>query len=295
VSDLPAGRPTDKILCHRKFYRYVVACMHNCPDPHFCAEFWAFFDARGTTPAEYFNVQGIGERAMRRVVFDCDRCGRKDMPEMFGLYNRDGETEAHRISEQEQIAAVARCGTYANEVTQLSYGLLGQLEKVRGWQHLCDKCFRKVLDSIVGLLTPVKEGVKRPKAAARDEGPTLPLSEGAARPAAVLPAAAEPPVPVPAAAETARPLKPVERPLPGRPIVIHARLMPAPAEPAVAAAPARRGRKPAASPPPAAPEASAEVVPARVPGRKRGASAKAAPAPVPPPKAKGKNPKKVLL
>jgi len=164
------GRPLDKILCEGKFYRYVVACMHNCPNPHFCREFWHFFDAVGKTPAEYYNEDGIGERAMRRVVFDCDRCGKRDIEEMFGLYNTGGEADEFRITPEERVRNVEKLGYSTPDVPAVSYAILAELEKVRGWQHYCGKCFQAVVDSagkILNLVPKIDGGAPRKKPAAR--------------------------------------------------------------------------------------------------------------------------------
>ena len=153
-------KPLDKILCERKFYRYVVACMHNCPQARFCKEFWRFFEAKGLTPAEYFNENGIGDMAMRRVVFDCDRCGRKDIPEIFGMYNSEGETEEHRLNDSQKAETTFRTGYTDADLTRISFVILEQLEHSREWQHYCRKCFRVVVDSVAKMLSM---GQRRPR------------------------------------------------------------------------------------------------------------------------------------
>ncbi|MBM4354994.1 MAG: hypothetical protein FJ109_14615 [Deltaproteobacteria bacterium] len=167
------GRPLDKILCEGKFYRYVVACMHNCPNPHYCREFWHFFDAVGKTPAEYYNEDGIGERAMRRVVFDCDRCGKRDVEEMFGLYNTGGEAAEFHLTPEERGQRVEKLGYATPDVPAVSYVILAELEKVRGWQHYCGKCFQAVVDAAGRILnlTPRKVGGGKKKPAPRPAPP----------------------------------------------------------------------------------------------------------------------------
>jgi len=163
-------KPLDKILCERKFYRYVVACMHNCHNPHHCREFWKFFRAIGKTPAEYYNEGGIGDSVMRRVVFDCDRCGKRDIGEVFGPYTTSGEGEEYRLSDTEKSEALLRTG-YANaDVLRLSYLMLDELEGTRSWQHYCRKCFQVITDGVARMLnekvtppTRKKKPVKKPE------------------------------------------------------------------------------------------------------------------------------------
>jgi hypothetical protein len=141
-------KPRHKILCRRKFYRYVVACMHNCQEPHFCDEFWGFFKAVGKTPAEYYNDDGIGEATMRRVVFDCDRCGKKDVGTMFGLFDEQGETESNRLAEEVFARQVHQVGFRENLLVGMVHGVLDKLHEVRRWNHYCDKCFRRMVEDL---------------------------------------------------------------------------------------------------------------------------------------------------
>ncbi len=230
------GRPLDKILCEGKFYRYVVACMHNCPNPHFCREFWHFFDAVGKTPAEYYNEDGIGERAMRRVVFDCDRCGKRDIEEMFGLYNTGGEAEEFRISPEERVRNAEKLGYSTPDVPAVSYAILAELEKVRGWQHFCGKCFQAVVDSagrILNLAPKVEGGTPRKKPATKKgasadgaSGDELAPGATASEPTVVdIPAPVEPQpvhaipadIPVPRSKGRGLQTRPVEPPAPPAP------------------------------------------------------------------------------
>jgi len=159
-------KPLDKILCRRKFYRYVVACMHNCEEPHFCREFWNFFDAKGVSPVEYYNEDGIGEKAMRRIVFDCDRCGKKDIQEVFGLYSVEGEAEENRLSPEQELETVSKVGHKDPLVATVAYHMMADLEGGKGWQHYCRKCFQKVADNVAQILnekrpTPGKKTAKK--------------------------------------------------------------------------------------------------------------------------------------
>lgn len=162
-------KPRDKILCKKRFYRYVVACMHNCPERHFCQEFWNFFEAKGLTPAEYFNEDGVGDAAMRRVVFDCDRCGKKDLDQVYGLYDLDGENPENRLDIEVQTKRVAEVGYTTTVVTELMVVTMEQLEKELGWHHFCDKCWGKMVESLAQLANQKKPAApKKPKAAKKE-------------------------------------------------------------------------------------------------------------------------------
>ena len=144
--------PNDKILCQGRYYRYVVACMYNCPFPHFCDKFWEFFESRGLTPAEYYNVDGIGEKAMKRIVYDCDRCGRKAIREIYGLYCPGFEQKDEKLTLDKRAEAVIKLGYHEDFLIEFVYDVLEQLEKKRGWQHFCEKCFSRIVDSVASIL-----------------------------------------------------------------------------------------------------------------------------------------------
>lgn len=136
--------PSDKILCEGRFTRYVVACMRNCPYPNRCREFWAFFEERGITPVEYSNRNGIGESVMKRIVFDCDRCGKKDIGEPISAFHTGGEEEGQRLPAAEFVALVERFGPLHCSEDFLA-GVLGLLKDELAWEHYCEPCFRKVV------------------------------------------------------------------------------------------------------------------------------------------------------
>ncbi len=172
-------KPLDKILCGGKFYRYVVACMHNCPNHHYCKEFWSFFAAKGMTPAEYYNEGGIGEKVMRRVVFDCDRCGKKDIGEMFGLYTDGGEGPENRIGEGRRLELVQQFGYSSGDMVKLTTAVLENLETAKGWQHFCGKCFQRMVDGVGNILGESKKSPPKAKeAASGDESPDEGDGEG---------------------------------------------------------------------------------------------------------------------
>ncbi|MBM4373111.1 MAG: hypothetical protein FJ098_15760 [Deltaproteobacteria bacterium] len=207
------SRPKHKILCQRKYYRYVVACMHNCQEPHFCREFWTFFKAKGLTPREYHNDGGIGEAVMRRVVFDCDRCGKKDLDEVFGLYDRGGEGPEHLLGEEARMEQVAEVGYRDPLVVTLSQGVFSGLAEGRGWLHYCRRCFAATAEGLAKIanVKPVARTQPRTKNAAATPGPAARPATPAAPPAPRAPAPRAPEPPPPAASpreETpARPAK----------------------------------------------------------------------------------------
>ncbi len=194
VEDLsPASEPPrDKILCEGRYYRYVVACMSNCRYPHYCNAFWRFFESRGLTPVRYYNEGGIGEQAMRRIVIDCDRCGRRDIGDVFALYTPEGEGEAYLVPLDEQHGRVQAAGYPAAELWPFLQGWLAQLERERQWVHLCGPCFQKLCDCTATILN-----VKRQKEAARPDGAAVATLVPADEPDAEDPPAdIEPVVPV---------------------------------------------------------------------------------------------------
>ncbi len=144
--------PNDKILCEGRFTRYVVACMRNCPNRNHCKEFWAFFEERGITPVEYSNRNGIGESVMKRIVFDCDRCGKKDIGEPLSAFHTGGDDEGQRLPESEFAAQIQGFGPlHCSE--QFVAGVMDLLKAELAWEHYCGPCFRKVVSgagTIVG-------------------------------------------------------------------------------------------------------------------------------------------------
>ncbi len=179
-------RPRHKILCKRRYYRYVVACMHNCVEPHFCREFWTFFSAKGLTPAEYHNEGGIGDAIMRRIVFDCDRCGKRDLDTVFGRYDQAGEGEEHLLGEDARSDLIVEVGHKDPMVESLTFGTLRTLEDGLGWLHYCRRCFSYMADNlakVANVKKPARPPKPRPKpepepapkpAVAPESGPVTP-------------------------------------------------------------------------------------------------------------------------
>ena len=137
------GFPADKILCQGKYRRYVVACMRNCTEPHYCPGFWQFFERRGVSPSQYLKQNGIEENVMKRIVFDCDRCGKKDVGVPWSIFHVGGTEEGQRLQPAEWLEHVARAGDTGCTEGFL-FGVLGLLNEEHKWEHFCDSCFRKV-------------------------------------------------------------------------------------------------------------------------------------------------------
>lgn len=156
----PVKIPTDKILCGGKFYRLVAACCRNCTEPQFCREFWAFFDKNGITPQEYLRKFGIEEDGMKRIVFDCDRCGKKDIGEPVTIYYTDGDNEGEMMPTAEFAEAIENLGKIplSREFLADVLVLLNSHEK---WQHFCTPCFRKVVASATAMLGPNAKSRKK--------------------------------------------------------------------------------------------------------------------------------------
>jgi len=152
--------PQDKVLCLGRFRRKVVACMDHCPFfDNYCTPFWDFFRHRGVTPAEYYNAGGIGEKVMRRIVYDCDRCGRRAVQPVYAL-DITGDEGTGPLGEEARRDAVLSRGYSAAAVTEAAYLILGIVQREKGWEHFCGVCFRHVCDGVAKAL-----GERRPKKA----------------------------------------------------------------------------------------------------------------------------------
>jgi len=126
--------------------------MQNCWLPHYCKEFHKFFDKRGITPIEYFNRDGIGAKAMRRIVFDCDRCGRRDVDPVFSRHSREGQTDEFLLELEARTTLVESAGYVYEDIGEVVFGLLEQLERQRSWHHFCDRCFGKMTDNLAQIM-----------------------------------------------------------------------------------------------------------------------------------------------
>ena len=140
----PRSIPGDKILCEGRFQRYVVACMRNCPYGNDkCREFWAFFRSRGVSPQQYLRQHGIEEDLMKRIVFDCDRCGKRDIGEPYTLFRTSGEQEGERIPSEEFAPVFAKAGPQACSMGFVET-ILDALKAEHAFEHYCDACFKKI-------------------------------------------------------------------------------------------------------------------------------------------------------
>lgn len=159
----PTIIPTDRILCGGKFFRLVAACCRNCTEPQFCREFWDFFQKNGTTPQEYLRKFGIEEDGMKRIVFDCDRCGKKDIGEPVTIFHTEGEHDGERMTTEEFTAAIERLGKIPCSKDYLG-DILDVLHTHESWEHYCTACFRKVVQSALGMLGPNAKSRKKASA-----------------------------------------------------------------------------------------------------------------------------------
>ena len=160
----PSGLPADKILCEGKFQRYIVACMRNCPQPEHCREFWAFFRERGETPQQYLRRCGIEEDYMKRTVFDCDRCGKRDIGDPWTLWHHSGEAEGDRLPAETVAATFAKAGPFGGGQAFVEV-IFEALKAEHAYLHYCDACFKKVV-SLAGAIVgkPIAK-VHKPAAA----------------------------------------------------------------------------------------------------------------------------------
>lgn len=139
--------PVDFIDCNGRFRRLVVACMHHCPfGEHFCSNFTEFFEKNRIRPADYYNQDGVGNEVMRRIVFDCDRCNKKDIDEVFSRYQDGFAADGHLLSQEELEAMFKAKGFHFEGVGEAVSFLLGLMEERFGWIHLCAKCFDRAIN-----------------------------------------------------------------------------------------------------------------------------------------------------
>lgn len=163
--------PQDYIMCLNRHPRLVAACMKNCWLPHYCDKFHRFFEERGLTPIQYYNRDGIGAQAMRRIVFDCDRCGRKDIDPVFSRYSREGQADENLLSVEDRTALIDQVGYRYEDLGETVFSLLGNIEQAKGWFHFCDKCFGNIADSLAKIMN-----VTKARAEAKVEAPEEPAN-----------------------------------------------------------------------------------------------------------------------
>ncbi|HOE81683.1 MAG TPA: hypothetical protein PK329_01755 [Myxococcota bacterium] len=170
--------PKDKIFCEDNFTRYVVACMRNCEKPGYCNAFWDFFKQRGITPIEYTNINGIGELVMKRIVFDCDRCGKKDIGVPLTAFYTDGENEGQPIPTEDLKGMIQRFRPLQCS-EQFIVNVMRLLKEELTWEHYCEPCFKKIVSgagTIVGQRQkgPAKTSAQSAQAKALSQRKTAP-------------------------------------------------------------------------------------------------------------------------
>lgn len=151
-------QPLDWIYCPDGKMKAVVACMVHCPRK--CDAFWIFFREIQKTPREYYNKDNIGELCMRRIVFDCDRCGKKDIGKVFSRYDEDAYPDEKLLDKKEMAAMLEESDYLYTDIGESFFHIMQVMEKEKNWRHFCDKCFDKVLGSWAQILSIKKRGRK---------------------------------------------------------------------------------------------------------------------------------------
>ncbi|MBP7125385.1 hypothetical protein KBD49_03355 [Myxococcota bacterium] len=98
---------------------------------------------------------------MKRIVFDCDRCGKKDIGAPFSLFRTSGEAEGSRMSPEEFQPVFEALGPQGCSQAFLE-SVLAALKDQCGYEHYCEGCFRKI-----GSLATALVNRPAPKAPAR--------------------------------------------------------------------------------------------------------------------------------
>jgi hypothetical protein len=214
VPQTPArGYPSDKILCQGRFLRYLVACLHNCPSRNRCPEFKEFFKARGLTPLQWAQQIGVAEDVMKRIVFDCDRCGKKDVGEPWSAFQTSGPDEGRPLAPAD-FRALAERAAIPDGVDAFVGQVLGLLRDGQGMEHYCEACFRKVAGLAVAIVGK-PTAIARPVAAVESAMSPAARALSGGRPALLDLADAEHVAPAPVRAPApARAAAPVRAPAP---------------------------------------------------------------------------------
>ncbi len=174
--------PRDYIMCRGRYMKMVVACMHNCREPNFCASFWNFFSQKDISPKIYYNYEEIGDKVMRRIVIDCDRCGKREIDTVYSLYNKEGEGEEFLLPEEERLQMVEDVGYGAHKegFNPVVDAIFKYAEQEKKWVHYCQKCFQAINDSIGKALkieSSIKTTKKISKKAKKEDKPDKPETE----------------------------------------------------------------------------------------------------------------------
>ena len=158
ASDTKNEQPLDWIYCPDGRMKAVVACMANCKRR--CDAFWLFFRKIQKTPREYYNKDNLGELCMRRVVFDCDRCGKKDIGKAFSRYQEDAYPEEKVLDKESKAALLEDSDFLYDDLGESFFSILQLIEREKNWRHFCHKCFHKVLSSWAAILEIKHRGRK---------------------------------------------------------------------------------------------------------------------------------------
>ncbi|MBN2382482.1 hypothetical protein JXQ70_06325 [bacterium] len=151
-------QPLDWIYCPDGRMKAVVACMAHCQRR--CDAFWLFFRQIQKTPREYYNKDNIGELCMRRVVFDCDRCGRKDIGRVFSRYDENLYPEEKLLDRKGMESLLEESDYLYHDIGVSFFQVLQIMEKEKKWRHFCDKCFAKTLNAWAQIMDIKKRGRK---------------------------------------------------------------------------------------------------------------------------------------
>ena len=95
---------------------------------------------------------------MRRTVFDCDRCGKKDIEYVFSRYDETAYPEDKLLDPAEMNRMFEKTDYLFNEIGASFSDIIGILERERQWRHFCDKCFNRILGSWASILDIKKTG-----------------------------------------------------------------------------------------------------------------------------------------
>ena len=140
--------PTDYIICMDRFPRLVVACMNHCPYDKYCFQFYKFFRKREISPVDYYNEDGLGAKVMRRVVFDCDRCEKKDIAKFYSRYTVEGVSEEY-LRPREEMDSISEIFGYPHDPIGRAVEQIQMImEESQSWVHMCEKCYQKLVEDV---------------------------------------------------------------------------------------------------------------------------------------------------
>lgn len=97
---------------------------------------------------------------MRRIVIDCDRCGKKDVTPFYSRYTREGESQEYLQGAKERREMIENSGYPAETIGEVVFSILQKLETDRQWLHYCEKCFSKIVESVATIYEERKMSAK---------------------------------------------------------------------------------------------------------------------------------------